>query len=361
MPALRARLECSTPGVAPGGSATCQLLVFNASDRVDEVTVTPAGPLAACMTVTPSSLALLPDGQGSFSVVVDLPVDAPVEAGPQPVRVEVQSGLRGTDPFPEERTVTVERRTELSLTLHEVDLGDGCRGVEARLSNRSNHPTRLHLTIRSAVEVTVEPPVLDLPAFGGGAASLLPHLDAAPTAPLEIVVRAQGDGVDLVEQVVLAPPFGIRTTEEPVVATPDPPPGGARRRWPVIALALVVVALVGLAAWLLPERTPDFDVTAFPELRLRVDRQEPDPWERTAQLMLERRGFAVGGDGADGRFGPRTRDAVRQFQRASSLEVTGRIGPEEWIDMLEHYWRREDPAALEGWQPEAAQAVTEEW
>lgn len=361
MPTLRAKLQCSTPSIAPGGSLGCQLLVFNAADRVDEVTVRPTGPLAPWTTVAPPSVALLPEGEGSFSVVVDLAVDAPVEAGRQPVRVEVESGLRGTDPFPEELGVDVERRTELSLTLHEVDLGADGRGVQARLSNASNHPVRLHVTTQAAVDVSTEPPVVDLPAFGKASVSLLPHVDATRTAPLEIVVRAEGDGVDLVESIVLAPPSPAAAETPAVVPITDPVRRRRRGRQIGVGLVLVLAALVALAAWLLPEPTPEFDVSAFPELRLRPDRQEPDPWERTAQLMLEGRGFAVGDDGADGRFGPLTRDAVRRFQREAGLEVTGRVGPDEWTDMLEHYWRRRDPAALQGWHPEAAQAVEAEW
>ncbi|MEU0671462.1 protein kinase [Streptomyces sp. NPDC006172] len=57
-----------------------------------------------------------------------------------------------------------------------------------------------------------------------------------------------------------------------------------------------------------------------------------DTGKRVAQVqcMLIRRGYDVGGDGADGVFGPDTENAVRGFQGARGLEADGIVGRETW-------------------------------
>lgn len=55
---------------------------------------------------------------------------------------------------------------------------------------------------------------------------------------------------------------------------------------------------------------------------------------RAAQILLNGRGASVGKWGADGEFGPMTKEAVLAFQRRCDLEADGIIGPETWAALL---------------------------
>ena len=52
---------------------------------------------------------------------------------------------------------------------------------------------------------------------------------------------------------------------------------------------------------------------------------------RDIQLALRAAGFEPGS--ADGRIGPRTRQAVRDFQVANGLEPDGKVGPKTWTKL----------------------------
>lgn len=55
---------------------------------------------------------------------------------------------------------------------------------------------------------------------------------------------------------------------------------------------------------------------------------------RAAQILLIGRGYTCGGCGADGEFGPATRQAVENFQTTHNLEADGIIGPATWGALL---------------------------
>lgn len=64
------------------------------------------------------------------------------------------------------------------------------------------------------------------------------------------------------------------------------------------------------------------------------------------QENLIKLGYDLGDDGADGKFGSKTDEAVRNFQRSSALEVDGKFGPKSLAAM------KSALAALEKEQPE---------
>jgi peptidoglycan hydrolase-like protein with peptidoglycan-binding domain len=55
---------------------------------------------------------------------------------------------------------------------------------------------------------------------------------------------------------------------------------------------------------------------------------------RDIQKALKNAGFYAGA--IDGKVGPKTKEAVREFQKAKGLKVDGRVGPKTWAE-LEKY------------------------
>ncbi len=52
---------------------------------------------------------------------------------------------------------------------------------------------------------------------------------------------------------------------------------------------------------------------------------------KNVQLALRAAGFDPGS--ADGRMGPRTREAIRDFQKANGLNADGKVGPRTWAKL----------------------------
>ena len=54
------------------------------------------------------------------------------------------------------------------------------------------------------------------------------------------------------------------------------------------------------------------------------------------QKILQKLGYNLGSSGVDGKYGKRTEEAVKAFQREKSLVVDGKVGIATWT-MLEKY------------------------
>jgi peptidoglycan hydrolase-like protein with peptidoglycan-binding domain len=91
-----------------------------------------------------------------------------------------------------------------------------------------------------------------------------------------------------------------------------------------LAAALTLATLLAGAPPLARSATP----SATPLLRQGAGMTgKPSERTRAVQQALDRRGYALGTSGVDGRFGPVTATAVRRFQARSGLTVDGIVGP----------------------------------
>jgi murein L,D-transpeptidase YcbB/YkuD len=55
------------------------------------------------------------------------------------------------------------------------------------------------------------------------------------------------------------------------------------------------------------------------------------PTARRIQSALKQAGFYQGG--IDGKIGPKTKEAIRDFQQANGLKVDGKVGPQTWTQL----------------------------
>jgi hypothetical protein len=280
------KLECPVSALAPGGTLDCQLRVYNGSDRVDELRVELGGPLGPLAVASPPSLALLPETEGVFSVRVELPLGAAVEAGPQPLLLTAVSGLGDVEPTVEELVVDIGRTTGATLELvHRPDVGPASgRAYEARVASTSNHPLRLLVEVETAGGAIVDPGVLQVAPFGR-ASSLITVDRGVDQQRAELSVRVTDDGVDLSDAVTWSWPATAPPPPEPAPPpprpapdpppprpaprpepppprpTPPPPPVAAPRRRPgclgtfakliVAVFFLIGVAVVALVVWII--------------------------------------------------------------------------------------------------------------
>ena len=73
--------------------------------------------------------------------------------------------------------------------------------------------------------------------------------------------------------------------------------------------------------------------TAAPEMAAKA---APAPADRNKeiQIALKNAGFYTGA--IDGKIGPKTKEAISQFQKASGLKVDGKAGPKTWTELQKH-------------------------
>lgn len=61
------------------------------------------------------------------------------------------------------------------------------------------------------------------------------------------------------------------------------------------------------------------------------EKKETSVTTKEIQIALKNAGFDPGT--ADGKLGPRTQQAVKEFQRAKGLKVDGKVGPKTWAEL----------------------------
>ena len=59
---------------------------------------------------------------------------------------------------------------------------------------------------------------------------------------------------------------------------------------------------------------------------------------RDIQIALKNAGFDPGG--IDGKLGPMTKQAIKEFQRAKGLKIDGKVGPKTWAELGKYLEKR---------------------
>ena len=76
--------------------------------------------------------------------------------------------------------------------------------------------------------------------------------------------------------------------------------------------------------------------TAAPEVTVRPAAQPAEGIDRDKEIQtaLKNAGFYAGA--IDGKIGPKTKNAIEEFQKAKGLKADGKVGPKTWAE-LEKY------------------------
>lgn len=74
--------------------------------------------------------------------------------------------------------------------------------------------------------------------------------------------------------------------------------------------------------------------TAAPQITPAATPQAGGMREREIQKALKNAGFYAGT--IDGKIGPKTKNAIMEFQKAKGLTVDGKVGPKTWAELEKH-------------------------
>jgi hypothetical protein len=135
--------------VEPGGQATCEVRVRNTGTVVDEFRFEILGDAAGWTTVTPPSLSLFPNAEGTVTLTFRPPRDAGVAAGPMPVGVRVTSKEDPEHPSVEELTLQVgEIRVATAELIPRTSHGSRRGRHHLAVDNRGN--ARMNATLEAS-------------------------------------------------------------------------------------------------------------------------------------------------------------------------------------------------------------------
>jgi len=141
-----ATLSTSDLSVAPGGDVTCQVMVRNAGELVDQFTIDVVGDAASWSHAEPSAVNLNPGESAPILVRFAPPREAGVFAGPVPFGVRVISREDPNGSVVEEGVVVVGAFTDVAAELVPAK-AEGSRKArfEVAVDNVGNSPAMLRL------------------------------------------------------------------------------------------------------------------------------------------------------------------------------------------------------------------------
>ena len=82
------------------------------------------------------------------------------------------------------------------------------------------------------------------------------------------------------------------------------------------------------------EMKEEYRVTVRSAYKEEVSSPESKVGTKEIQAALKNAGFDPGA--VDGKMGPRTQQAVKEFQRAKGLKVDGKVGPKTWSELKKY-------------------------